>query len=93
MRRARSTAVLVLMYAAVVGIWWIFAYVKRSPSSPYLDPHQLVQAAWTNRRVLWPNLRDNVAEVGLDDTLADLSQNAATLANVARHIEERERSN
>ena len=44
-------------------------------------------------RVFWQTLRDNVAEVELGETLADLTQNAVTLGKLARQIEERDRSN
>ena len=40
-------------------------------------------------RVFWPSLRDNVADVGLDEMLADLARNAATLGRLARQVEER----
>lgn len=43
-------------------------------------------------RMFWPSLRDNVTEVGLDETLADLEQNAATMGRLARHVEERDGS-
>ena len=44
-------------------------------------------------RVFWTNLRDNVREVGLDETLADLTRNAAILGKLARHMETRDGSN
>ena len=44
-------------------------------------------------RVFWPSLRDNVTEVGLDATLADLTRNATTLGRLARQVGDRNRSN
>jgi hypothetical protein len=40
-------------------------------------------------RVFWPSLRDNVAELGQDETLAALARDAATLGRQARRVEER----
>lgn len=64
-RRLRSTSALVLLYALVLAAWWIIAAANRSPSSPYLDPPQLLQSTWTNRSVLLVHLEVTAEESAL----------------------------
>jgi len=37
-------------------------------------------------RTLWPTLRENLAVVSLEETLADVAKNAALLAKIARKM-------
>ena len=41
-------------------------------------------------RALWPTLRENLAVVSLEGTLADVAKNAAVLATIAREKERQE---
>lgn len=41
-------------------------------------------------RTLWPTLRENLAVVSLEDTLADVAKHAAVLATIARDKERQE---
>jgi len=51
---------------------WLFIQARDDEAS----------AVW----VLWPTLRDNLAVVSLEDTLADVAKNAAVLAAIARKM-------
>jgi ABC-type nitrate/sulfonate/bicarbonate transport system permease component len=65
LKRARSFALPVVLYAGLIAIWWLIAYAHRGPSSPYVDPPQLVRSVWTQRSVLWPNLEATAQESAL----------------------------
>ena len=57
MTRARSFALPAAGYLLLVAGWWVLAAAKQSPSSPLLDPHQLLDSTWENRSALLTHVR------------------------------------
>lgn len=62
MTRIRSVGGPTALYVLLVGAWWLLADLRRSPSSPLLDPFQLVQAAWERRTALAEHLQTTAWE-------------------------------
>lgn len=62
MTRVRSAGGPAVLYLLLVAAWWLLADLQRSPSSPVLDPVQLVQASWERRGALLVHLQTTAWE-------------------------------
>jgi NitT/TauT family transport system permease protein len=60
--RVRSVAGPAALYVLLLAGWWLVADLQRSPSSPVLDPIQLVHAAWDRRAALLEHLQTTAWE-------------------------------
>jgi ABC-type nitrate/sulfonate/bicarbonate transport system permease component len=63
--RVRSYALPVVGYAILILGWWLVAAARSGPSSPLLNPAQLLQSTWNNRSALYTHLNATAWEAFL----------------------------